>query len=99
MMVVPGALDQLTHTIQVLQQLQRLLPIEATLSDVADLLASLQANNGSDVLLEDVIQHLVGEHIAAQIAPRRALRRRDQMKQEVAALERANKQCEYILTH
>ena len=70
MMVVPGALDQLTHTIQGLQQLQRLLPIKATLSDVADLLASLQANNGSDVLLEDVIQHLVSEHIAAQIAQR-----------------------------
>ena len=70
MMVVPGTLDQLTHTIQVLQQLQRLLTVSATLSDVADLLACVEAECGEETLLEDVIQHFVGEHIAVQLAQR-----------------------------
>ena len=85
MTVLPGMLDQSTHTIQVLQQLQRLLPIEATLSDVADLLACIEANYGSDVLLEDVIQSLVCEHLELQLAQRGTPRRRNQVGLEVAA--------------
>lgn len=75
MMVVPSILDQLTHTISVLQQLQRLLPISATLEDVADILACIEAEYGSETLLENVIQSLVGEHIAMQLALRGAVRR------------------------
>jgi hypothetical protein len=85
MMVVPSTLDQLTHTIQVLQQLQRLLTVSATLSDVADLLACVEAEFGEETLLEDVIQHFVGEHIAVQLA-QRPPRRSDQVRElEVAA--------------
>ena len=84
MMVLSGTLDHLTHTIQVLQQLQRLLPIEATLSDVADLLAGIEATYGSAVLLEDVIQKLVAEHIVTQLALRLS-QRTHQVQEEVAA--------------
>lgn len=70
-----STLDQLTHMIQVLQQLQRLLPLTATLADVDDLLACIEAEFSAEMLLEDVIQHLVGEHLAAQIAQRGPARR------------------------
>ncbi len=70
MVIVPTTLDRLTHMIQVLQQLQRLFPVSATLSDVADVLACIEACYGSEVLLEAVIQHLVGEHLAVQYAQR-----------------------------
>jgi hypothetical protein len=71
MMVLPSNnLDQLSHTIQVLQQLQRLLTISATLADVADLLACVEAEFGAECSLEQVIQRLVGEHLAAQLAQR-----------------------------
>lgn len=87
MMVLPGTLDQLTHTIQVLQQLQRLLPIEATLSDVADLLICVETEFGPDALLEDVIQHFVGKHLAAQLELKATARLHAQMqvKLEVVA--------------
>jgi hypothetical protein len=85
MRVVPSTLDRLTHTIQVLQQLQRLLPIEATLSDVADVLACIEAEFGSETLLEDVIQSFVGEHLALQIAQRGAPLRGQANQVEVAA--------------
>jgi len=77
-------MDRLTTMIRVLQQLQRLLPPTATLSDVADLLACIEAEFGTECLLEDVIQRLVGEHLAAQIA-QRGPGRRDQVRLEVAA--------------
>lgn len=83
MMVVPSTLDQLTHTIQVLQQLQRLLTVSATLSDVAALLAGIEAEFGTECLLEDAIQSLVGEHIALQLAQRGTVCRCKQV--EVAA--------------
>ncbi len=85
MMVVPSTLDRLTHTIQVLQQLQRLLTVSATLSDVADLLACVEAECGEETLLEDVIQHFVGEHLAVQIAQRGTARRSALVELEVAA--------------
>ncbi|HEX7737212.1 MAG TPA: hypothetical protein VF458_20370 [Ktedonobacteraceae bacterium] len=85
MMVFPGTQDRLKHTIQVLQQLQRLLTVSATLSDVADVLACVEAEFGSEVLLEDVIQRLVGEHLAVQIAQRGPVRRSNQVELEVAA--------------
>lgn len=70
-MVLPNNnLDQLSHTIQVLQQLQRLLTISATLADVADLLACVEAEFGAECSLERIIQQLVGEHLAAQMARR-----------------------------
>ncbi len=78
-------MDRLTTMIRVLQQLQRLLPISATLADVADLLACIEAECGTEILLEDVIQHFVGEHLAVQIAQRGPVRRSDQVELEVAA--------------
>lgn len=84
MMVVPSALDRLTHTIQVLQQLQRLLTVSATLSDVADVLACIEAEFGTECLLEDIIQSLVGEHLALQLA-QRPPRQRNQAELKVAA--------------
>lgn len=70
MLLSNKTLDQLSHTIQVLQQLQRLLTISATLADVADLLACVEAEFGTECPLESVIQRLVGEHLAAQMARR-----------------------------
>ncbi len=70
MPVVSNTLDGLTRTIQVLQQLQRLLPISATLADVAELLACIQAEYGAGMLLEDVIQLRVGEHLKMQFIQR-----------------------------
>jgi hypothetical protein len=84
MMVVPSTLDQLKQTIQVLQQLQRLLPLSATLSDVTDLLTSIEARFGAACLLEDTIQNLVAEHLTIQLVQREALRQSEQMKWEVA---------------
>jgi hypothetical protein len=52
---------------------------------VADLLACIEAEFGAEVLLEDVIQHLVGEHLTAQIAQRGPVRRGALVKLEVAA--------------
>lgn len=80
-----NSMDRLTQTIQVLQQLQRLLPIDATLEDVADLLACVEAQYGSECLLENVIQGFVGEHIAVQMKQRVAVRRNNQMELGVAA--------------
>lgn len=86
MMVIPNnSMDRLTQTIQVLQQLQRLLPTNATLEDVADLLACVEAQYGSECLLENVIQGFVGEHIAMQLTLRGAVRRSSQAGLEVAA--------------
>lgn len=79
MMVVPSTLDRLTHTIQVLQQLQRLLTISATLADVADLLACVEAEFGAECRLEDVIQHLIGEHLTLQLMQRGVARQGDQV--------------------
>lgn len=70
MMAIHGTQDRLVHTINVLQQLQRLMPASATLEDVDDLLACIEAQYGAEILLEDIIQSLVGEHLAAQIASR-----------------------------
>ena len=85
MMIVPGTLDRCTHTIQVLQQLQRLLPIEATLEDVADILACVGAEFGEETQLEVVIQALVGEHLAVQMAQRSTPRRMLLVPLEVVA--------------
>jgi hypothetical protein len=60
-------LHRLICQIQVLQQFQRLLTTEATLADVSHLLACVEANYSAESPLEDVIQHLVGEHLALQI--------------------------------
>ena len=63
-------LRHLSYQIQVLQQFQRLLTTEATLADVSQLLACVEKNYGAESLLEDVIQSLVGEHLALQIERR-----------------------------
>ena len=80
----PGALDQLTQTIQVLQQFQRLLPFDATLSDVANVLACLSADFSEDTLLEDAIQSLVGERLSLQLDQRRSASRRVEKVQVTA---------------
>jgi len=67
-------LHYLNYQIQAFQQFQRLLEARATLADVSDLLAHVEANYGAESLLEDVIQHLVGEHLALQIARRETTR-------------------------
>ena len=85
MMVFLGTLDQLTSLIQVLQQIQRLLPGEATLSDVAVLLAGIEAEYGEKASLEDVIQRLVGMHLAMQVARRGVARRLCPAELEVVA--------------
>ncbi len=70
------AMMGLAHTIGVLQQLQRLLPVDARLLDVDELLACVEAEHGDDALLENVIQALVGEHLSMQIEQREARRTR-----------------------
>jgi hypothetical protein len=72
------AVDQLHHLncqIQALQQIQRLLTTEATLADVSNLLACVEADYGAECLLEDVIQRLVGEHLTLQMERREIARR------------------------
>lgn len=69
--------NQLPHLnclIQALQQFQRLLATDATLADVSLLLTYVEANYGADQSLEDIIQHLVGEHLALQIERRASAR-------------------------
>jgi hypothetical protein len=75
MLLSRSAVDQLRYLscqIQALQQFQRLLTADATLADVNDLLACVKANYGAESLLEDVIQRLVGEHLALQVECREA---------------------------
>lgn len=79
------SMDRLATMIRVLQQLQQLLPISARLADVAEILASIETEFGAERLLEDVIQHLVAEHIAAQLARRSSQRTRQVQELEVAA--------------
>lgn len=85
MVLSNSTLDQLSQTIQVLQQLQRLLTISATLADVADLLAYVEAEFGAECPLEYVIQRMVGEHLAVQMAQRDVLQRTHLGSREVAA--------------
>ncbi|MGH2505846.1 MAG: hypothetical protein ACRDHZ_00265 [Ktedonobacteraceae bacterium] len=75
MVLANNVTDRLTQTIQVLQQLQRLLPTSATLEDVADLLACVEIQYGAECPLENVIQGFVREHIAMQMEQRAAARR------------------------
>ena len=71
----PDQLCYLNHQIQTLQQLQRLLTTEATLADVSNLLARVEADYGAESLLEDVIQRLVSQHLALQLERRKSARR------------------------
>ena len=66
--------NRLRNQIQVLQQLQRLLAVEATLADVKALLMRVEADYGAESLLEDVIQHLLARHLVCQIEQRDATR-------------------------
>jgi hypothetical protein len=61
--------------IQALQQFQLLLTTRATLADVSHMLARVEANYGAESLLEDVIQQLVGEHLALQLECRKTISR------------------------
>ncbi len=76
----PCYIDPLSCIIGVLQHLQVLLPPDATLADVAHLVLSMQQDFGSSVSLEQVIQVLVGQHLASQIACRLSR----QIRREVA---------------
>jgi hypothetical protein len=64
--------DDLSRTIGALQHLQVLLAgrPDATLADVSQLVSAMQQEFGSTESLEDVIQSLVGRHLAKQVARR-----------------------------
>jgi len=66
----PCYIDALSRTIGVLQHLQVLLPPDATLADVAHVVLSMQQDFGSCESLEQVIQALVGQNLAKQVARR-----------------------------
>jgi hypothetical protein len=69
-------LTQLAQAIRRLQQVQRGLPNSTTMADIADLLAGDAATyGGAEMLLEDTIQKLVGEHLTLQLEMRSADRR------------------------
>ena len=72
---VPVYQSDLTRTIGVLQQLQRLVttPGEASLADVIQVVREMQHQYGEDSQLEQVIQALVGQHLGQQIAARRQM--------------------------
>jgi hypothetical protein len=72
---VPVYQSDLTRTIGVLQQLQKLVaaPGEASLTDVIQVVRDMQYQYGEDCQLEHVIQLLVGRHLGQQIAARRQL--------------------------
>ena len=65
--------SELTRTIGVLQQLQTLVaePGAASLADVIQVVRDMQYDFGEDAQLESVIQALVGQHLAPQLAARR----------------------------
>jgi hypothetical protein len=65
--------SDLTRTIGVLQQLQKLVaaPGEASLADVIRVVRDMQHQYGEDSQLEHVIQLLVGRHLGQQITARR----------------------------
>lgn len=84
MILSRGTTDQLHHLsgqIQMLQQFQRLLTTEATLADVTHVLALVEADYGAESLLEDVIQCLVGQHLALQVERREARHYTNESKQ------------------
>lgn len=68
-------LRTLNCQIQAFRQFQRLLTARATLADVSKILACVEADYGAESLLENVIQHLVAEHLALQIETRETARR------------------------
>jgi hypothetical protein len=61
--------------IQAFRQFQQLLTARATLADVSKVLACVEADYGAESLLENVIQHLVAEHLALQIECRKTTHR------------------------
>lgn len=66
--------SDLTRTIGVLQELQRLVVAPGTaasLADVIQIVRDMQHQYGEDSQLEHVIQILVGRHLGQQIAARR----------------------------
>jgi len=67
--------SDLTRTIGVLQQLQKLVaePGAASLADVIQVVRDMQYQYGEDCQLEHVIQALVGRHLGQQITARRQL--------------------------
>lgn len=75
MILSETALNQLSKQIHVLQQLQRLFTIEATLADVTALMICVEADYGAEARLEDVIQYLVARHLALQLEQRTLIHR------------------------
>ena len=69
-MLPPVCLDDLSRKIGVLQQLQVLMSTwtDPTLADVVRLVQDIQQDFGPDESLENVIQALVGRHLASQIS-------------------------------
>jgi hypothetical protein len=68
----PTYAEDLSRTIGALQQLQVLMAPwqNPTLADVAHLVLSMQQDFGSSESLEQVIQALVGQHLASQMTRR-----------------------------
>ena len=71
----PAYQSDLTKTIGVLQQLQKLVaaPGTASLADVIQVVRDMQHQYGEDSQLEQVIQLLVGKHLGQQIAARQQM--------------------------
>ena len=72
--IPPVYTNDLTRTIGALQHLQVLMATwnDPTLADVAHLVGSIQRDFGPGESLEKVIQTLVGQHLASQMACRRS---------------------------
>lgn len=68
--------SDLSRTIGVLQHLQTLVaePETASLADVAQIVRDIQGEFGENCQLEQVIQILVGRHLAPQLVARRRQR-------------------------
>lgn len=78
--IPPMYAEQLTRTIGVLQQLQVLIANDAaTLDDVSHLVQAIQREFGAHTSLEQVIQSLVGRHLAQQVERRLGPRARQEV--------------------
>jgi hypothetical protein len=70
--LAPAYRSDVTRIIGILQQLQRLCTYDASLNEVIAVLQDLRCEFGDDCQLESIIQRLVGQQLAPQLAARRA---------------------------
>ncbi len=69
--VAPAYRSDVTRIIGILQQLQSLCTYDASIDEVIATLQDLQREFGEDCQLESIIQRLVGQQLAPQLAARR----------------------------